>query len=165
MKYLTLIRHAKAENTKPGSHDAARELTERGRSDAHRMGETLRDRFPPPELVYTSPAVRAQQTVEELLRSRRESSHPCVMETEPGLYHADADDLWNIALIGFDQAEEVWICGHNPGVGEAIEMLTGSHVAHVPAGCAARIGFEEDDLHEGRGDLLFFETPRATRDR
>lgn len=163
MKYLTLIRHAKAENTKPGSHDAARELTERGVQDARLMGEVLSARFPPPEIIYLSPATRVQQTVEELVRACADAARPPSMETEPGLYLADANDLWDVARTGFDRSNEVWICGHNPGIGEAIEMLSHSHIDHVPTSCVARIVFDAEDLPMGRGKLLFFDTPRATR--
>jgi phosphohistidine phosphatase len=58
MKSLTLLRHAKSERDSPDGSDFARSLNERGRADAARMGEEMRELGLGYELVLASRAQR-----------------------------------------------------------------------------------------------------------
>ena len=63
MKRLTLLRHAKSETDSPTGSDFDRSLNLRGRADARRMGQEIRNlelRF---DLVLASPARRVAETV------------------------------------------------------------------------------------------------------
>lgn len=162
MKYLTLIRHAKSENGGAGVSDADRVLTKRGVADARKMGLVLNALFPIPDLVYASAAARARQTVEELLRVVESVPEP---EIEPDLYLADAEEIWDFAYSGLLEADELWICAHDPGVTEAIENFSGSRIGHVPTCGVARIAFEELVPAGQNGTLLFFDIPGNHRER
>ncbi|TVR70054.1 MAG: hypothetical protein EA427_06750 [Spirochaetaceae bacterium] len=165
MKYLTLIRHAKAENASAAASDALRELAERGIHDARRMGEFLLQTFPLPQVVYVSSAVRARRTVEELLRGMDGSSRSrnVSLEVEDGLYLADPEELWEYAYLGLASSDEVWVCAHDPGITEAIERFSGSRIGRVPTCGVARIAYDDPAPNGRNGTLLFFDLPANHR--
>ena len=63
MKTLLLMRHAKSSWDNPGLRDFDRPLNERGLKAAPLMGRYLRAQGIAPDLIVSSPAQRAQQTV------------------------------------------------------------------------------------------------------
>jgi phosphohistidine phosphatase len=63
---LHLCRHAEAA---PGEPDELRELTPRGVEQAQGLGERLAELEDPPQLVVSSPLLRARQTAAEIGRA------------------------------------------------------------------------------------------------
>ncbi len=63
---LFLIRHAHADAGEP---DETRPLSERGRTEARALGDSLARHQTPPVLVLTSPLLRARQTADEIARA------------------------------------------------------------------------------------------------
>src|SRR5436190_2456998 len=63
---LFLVRHADAT---PGNPDELRPLSEEGREQARELGEQLRRDGIAPEILLTSPLLRARQTGEALARA------------------------------------------------------------------------------------------------
>jgi phosphohistidine phosphatase len=61
-----LIRHAHAEK---GDPDALRPLSSRGRDEARALGEKLAGNAKPPQLVLTSPLLRARQTADAVAQA------------------------------------------------------------------------------------------------
>ncbi len=163
MKYLTLIRHASAENAGSGVGDEDRNLTDQGVQDARRLGTFLLQAFPLPQTVYTSVALRARRTVEELLREVPRDVPLPDTEVETDLYLADADEIWDFAYSGFLESDELWICAHDPGITEAVERLSGSRIERVTAGGVIRIAFEDLLPHGRNGSLCFFDIPENHR--
>src|SRR5881394_472535 len=80
---LVLIRHAEAA---PGDPDELRALTPEGHEQARRLGERLRAGGIVPDVVLSSPLLRARQTAAELGFSAPEA----VAALAPG---ATADDV------------------------------------------------------------------------
>ncbi len=60
MKRLILLRHAKAIGQIAGLDDRDRTLADRGRSDAIRIGQFLREEDSVPQLVLCSTAMRTR---------------------------------------------------------------------------------------------------------
>jgi phosphohistidine phosphatase len=109
---LVLIRHADAA---PGSPDEARLLTAGGHEQARRLGEQLRRDGIRPDVVLSSPLVRARQTATELGFGEPEP----VELLAPG---ATEDDLRE-AIAG--RGETVVVVGHQPDCGRIAAALTG----------------------------------------
>ncbi len=65
---LTLLRHAKTEAQHSGQEDWDRMLEPRGQKDAPEMARRLRERKLKPDLMITSPAVRALTTAQIFAR-------------------------------------------------------------------------------------------------
>jgi phosphohistidine phosphatase len=168
MKHLILLRHASAEN---GEVDRARALSALGRSEAARMGDALRalaERGFRPELLLTSPALRARETLAgvrgALVAARRE-------EADEVLYLAGAGRLLTRLQALADADTQVLLVGHNPGLGELVRLLVERGAADVllraahglaPATLAAlRLATPHwRDVGPGSAELVEFLRPR-----
>ena len=66
MRTLLLVRHAKSSRDDPALFDRERPLNERGKRDAPKMAKRLAKRDLQPDLILSSPAVRALTTAQLL---------------------------------------------------------------------------------------------------
>jgi phosphohistidine phosphatase len=122
--HVYLCRHAEAG---PGDPDALRELTDTGRAQARALGASLAALPDPPQLVLTSPLLRARQTSHELA-----AATGAAVLVEPRLAPgADADALRS-AVAGAEGA--VATVGHQPDCSEIALALTGSDPGFAPGG-------------------------------
>jgi len=175
MKYLTLIRHAKSSHPDRSMADIDRPLNDRGRADAAAMGRVLASVLPVPQVILGSTAVRVAETLQTLLdaagdvpgfstgRTGHSGGYPSP-EWSERLYLAEVEDIWDHAYASLLEHDEVWLCGHNPGIAEAIESFTGSHFDGVPTLAVARIAYDDEISGPGAGELLFYDVPRNHRD-
>ena len=123
MKTLHLLRHAKSSWAEHGVDDHDRDLNNRGRRDAPRMGSALRA-FCPLQPMYGSSAVRAQRTVEGVVEGWPEmagQAHRVVGE----LYTFDHRDLLSWLSEFEDTAERCFVVAHNPGLTALCNQLCG----------------------------------------
>ncbi len=122
MKRLLILRHAKSSWADSSISDWQRPLNERGRRDAPRAGQWLRERSLVPDVIITSDAVRARTTAEAVAEAAG-----CLQEIsiEPSLYHAKPADLLTVLRGVRSDAGTVLVVGHNPGLEELVEQLTG----------------------------------------
>jgi len=171
MKHLILLRHATAEN---GELDRARALSALGRSEAERMGSALgrlAERGFRPELLLTSPALRARQTLDRVSRALAAAASADVDEA---LYLASAGRLLGRLQALPDAERQVLLVGHNPGLAELVQMLVERGEAEVllraarglaPGALAAlRIGTPRwRDLAPGCAELVEFLRPADVR--
>lgn len=122
MLRLTLIRHANAEPTRSGEEDWDRALEARGERDAHQMGERLRDRAWKPDLILTSPAVRALATTKIIARETGVAESG--IEQDERLYLASARSLQAVVHEFGGDAQHLAVVGHNPGLTEFADALS-----------------------------------------
>jgi phosphohistidine phosphatase len=141
MKTLFLIRHAKSSWDNAALPDKERPLNDRGRRDAPKMGERLAKRDVKPDLILSSPAVRALSTAEiiaEKLNYRRKDI--VVMER---LYAAEVDDLLDVIRQLGDEQKCVMMFGHNPEFTELAHRLSGE-IAQMPTCAVAEFTFDAE---------------------
>ena len=139
MKTLFLVRHAKSSWDNAALPDKERPLNDRGRRDAPKMGERLAKRDVKPDLILSSPAVRALSTAEiiaEKLDYRRKDI--VVMER---LYAAEVEDLLDVIHRLDDKVDRVMLFGHNPEFTELAHRLSGE-IAHMPTCAIAEFTFD-----------------------
>ena len=125
VKRLLILRHAKSSWGNASLPDWERPLSERGITDAPRVGELLRERSLIPDVIITSDAVRARTTAEAVAHA---AGYTRKLVVEPSLYEATPDDV--IAVLNSladDSAITVMIVGHNPGLEGVIVELSGEH--------------------------------------
>ncbi len=122
---LLVIRHAKSAWDCGATNDHARTLNRRGRRDAPRMGEQLRQRGWLPGAAWCSTAVRAVQTW-HLLAAELQAAVPVTFDR--ALYLGGLDDVRACLGRADPGASCVAVVGHNPGWEELIERLTGQTV-------------------------------------
>lgn len=123
MKRLLILRHAKSSWNDASLDDWERPLSGRGVRDAPRVGELLRDQSLIPDLIITSDAVRARTTAEAAAQT---AGYTREIVVEPSLYHATPDDIVAVLnTVPDDSAGTILVVGHNPGLEELIEQLSG----------------------------------------
>jgi phosphohistidine phosphatase len=139
MLRLLLIRHAEAIVRTPG-RDSDRPLTAQGQADAKRVGIYLRTSSLLPNRAISSPALRARDTLDAILR---ELPHePPSHEVYDALYYADSETLLDILSQTSASVKTLLVIGHNPGVGEFARFLLRPENAlptHFSAPCLAVI--------------------------
>lgn len=138
MKTLLLLRHAKPTQTSPTGRDFDRPLVEEGRADASLIGQLLRRRTLTPDIVVCSPAVRAHQTADHVIEAAQFAARLLFHER---IYEASADQLIEVVAEAGDDAETILVVGHNPGLQELLERLTGEY-APMHAATLARIDLD-----------------------
>ncbi len=163
MKNLFLLRHAKSSWDDAGAADFDRVLNERGRKAAPIVGTYLREQGIKFDLIVCSPAMRTRQTI-ELVRAA--SGIDCELLFDERIYAASVNRLLEVVAEIDEHVKTVLLVGHNPGMQELIEALTGE-ARHVPT--AALVGIELDvaawsEAQQGvstpRGRLKSFLTPK-----
>ena len=124
MKRLIILRHAKSSWADTSLDDWQRPLNDRGRSDAPRVGEWLREHAIVPDLIVTSDAVRARTTAEAVAGTAGYSRDIVVT---PSLYEASTSDILGVVNELPEEARSTLLVGHNPGVASVIRTLTGEY--------------------------------------
>lgn len=135
MKTLLILRHAKSDWDDPALADHDRPLNARGKRDAPRMGEVLRREGLAPEAILCSSAKRARKTAELV-------SEAAGLEGEPQLLdelYAAAPSAYLKACAGLgEDIDTAMVVGHNPGLEELLEMLTGE-LLPLPTAALAQV--------------------------
>lgn len=156
MKRLTLLRHAKSERDSPTGADFDRTLNDRGRADAARMGQKIRDLGLTFDLVLASPAQRVVETVEGVAELSP--------RFDPRIYEASTESLLGIVRSTDDHVGSLLLVGHNPGFEQLAARLTDTEVEQMPTAALAEIELPIDhwrDVAESGGQLVRFVTPKA----
>ncbi|MEA3410466.1 MAG: histidine phosphatase family protein [Pseudomonadota bacterium] len=163
LRFLTLVRHAKSSWKDAALDDADRPLNKRGKRDAPEMGKRLAKLGAKPSVIISSPAKRARKTAWTIAQAL---GYPRGKVVErPAVYLATVDDLLSV-LGGIDkEIREVILVGHNPGITNLANFLTGEDIYNIPTCGVARIRFEDDDwasLGPRSGKLELLDTPKSS---
>jgi phosphohistidine phosphatase len=138
MKTLFLIRHAKSSWDNTALPDKDRPLGDRGKRDAPKMGKRLQERDVKPDLILSSPAIRALTTAEIIAKKLDYKLKDIVVDDR--LYGGEADDLLNVIHKLGDNLERVMLFGHNPELTELAHHLS-SEIARMPTCAVAEFTF------------------------
>ena len=160
-KTLFLVRHAKSSWKEVGLADRERPLSGRGKRDAPRMGARLARRDARPELLVTSPAVRAVQTAEAMALALGRG--PADVLVDEGIYDAGPEELMEVIRRFDDQVRHAMLVGHNPALTELANRLAACDIENVPT-CGVVILSLATDTWTTAGDcpatLLEFLSPK-----
>ncbi len=161
MKTLLILRHAKSSWNHPGLSDHDRPLNKRGKRDASRMGQLLRDLNLVPDLIITSTAKRARKTAKKVAKTSGYQAG--VMKTD-AFYHAGPEDYLAVLQALTGDYERVMVIGHNPGLEDLVEGLTGEDEI-MPTAALAQITLPIErwqDLQAGtKGELVHLWRPKT----
>ena len=144
MKTLLVLRHAKSSWNDPTLDDHERPLNKRGRRDAPRMGELVREYGLIPDVVISSDAVRARLTAEAVAEAARYAGEILL---DPHLYMACPSDILSLLPMVRENAETVMIVGHNPGFEKLVEQLTGER-QDLPTATLAQVRLPIDQWRD-----------------
>ena len=161
MKTLYLVRHAKSSRDDPRLPDRDRPLNERGMHDAPMMGERLAQRGVRPDVVLSSPALRALTTAE--LVAKPLGIGPQVITIDNRLYEASPPVLLAVIRALDDTHTSAMIFGHNPEFSELALRLSGGEIANMPTCGVAELHFDTphwSHLGEAPAVQVRFESPK-----
>ncbi len=154
-----ILRHAKSDWYAGAASDHARPLNRRGTDSALTMGRVLTKIGEVPDLVYTSSATRACETL--LLASEAGEWDVDVVEYD-GLYGASAGEALQIAADAPDSVERLMLVGHEPGWGYLVRSVTGAAV-NMKTATVAGIDMQMESWRhapEAMGSLAYLLQPR-----
>ena len=120
MKTILLLRHAKSDWGDSELTDFDRPLAKRGQNDAPLMGEVIKQFDHVPDLILSSPALRAKETA-QLVAAACGYEKP--IEWVETFYTGGCDDSLTILQGLPDKVERVMIIGHNPTMEELAATL------------------------------------------
>ena len=134
MRRLTLVRHAKSDWSLPGQPDWDRPINRRGQRDAPEMARRLRARKLKPDLILTSPAVRALTTASIMAR---ELKVPVAqVRQDERLYLAGPVEMHAVIRELGGTSRHLMVFGHNPGITDFANRLSaGDQIDNMPT-CA-----------------------------
>lgn len=130
MKTLTIIRHAKSSWENEDLSDFERPLNERGRRDAPVMAARLKQTIEQPQLLVSSPALRAITTARIFAQVLGISTDSILVQSK--IYEASVSTLLQIIQDFDDQYCHIAIFGHNPGFSELSQRLARCDFDELP---------------------------------
>jgi phosphohistidine phosphatase len=117
---LYLVRHAIAEDSADYGDDSLRPLTEKGREKMKRIAASLKDLGAAPDLIVSSPYVRASQTAAILakeLKYKEELAYSdfLVPTGEPDVMIGEINEKYTV--------DELMLVGHEPSLSALASVL------------------------------------------
>lgn len=158
MKTLFLIRHAKSD-WPINMSDFDRPLNERGKKNAPKMANFLKNLGVRIDSFVTSPAKRALTTCKYFAEVFENEN---ITKVEK-LYDASSSDFLEVIENLSNEIENVAIFSHNNGITYFANSLTNENIEHMPT-CsvvAFKISAESwKDFKNAEKNFLFFHTPK-----
>lgn len=161
MKTLFVVRHAKSSWENPELDDFERPLNNRGKRNAPEIGKRLFQRGVMPDAIISSPAKRALSTAKRIAKSLNFPKGK--IQTERQFYHGSINDFVRVLQKQNPNQNTIMIFGHNPGLTELVNFLSGSDIYNIPTCGVAEINFEMDswnDIGKQKGKLASFDFPK-----
>ena len=119
---IHIVRHAEAVERSADIPEEHRFLTRRGRKRFRKVGKSLRKLGIEPDVIVTSPMIRAVQTADILADALRYDGELLVAALlAPGFRPQALDEL--LSLSGYPKAKEVALVGHEPDLGILTQRL------------------------------------------
>ncbi len=160
MKTLFLVRHAKSSRDDPSLPDRDRPLDDRGKQDGPKMGKRLAKRDVKPDLLLSSPALRALTTAQLISEELGFKLKDIVVDDR--LYASDADDLLAVIRACDNKLNRVMLCGHNPEFTDLAHRLS-SEIIEMPTCAVAEFHFDTNawsDVGERKPAQVIFDYPK-----
>ncbi|MGQ0828838.1 MAG: SixA phosphatase family protein [Bacteroidota bacterium] len=160
MKTLYLVRHAKSDHD---GHliDIDRPLNMRGYRDAYNMSFLMKEKQLLPNLIISSPAIRALTTA--LIFCRTFKSEPNDILLYSSLYETRVQDYIDVITQSDDQYKSIMLFAHNPTITDLANTLTSYFTQNIPT-CGI-VGITNNCLQwknftKTPGELTFHDFPK-----
>lgn len=165
MKTLFLTRHAKSSWDAPGLSDEKRPLNSRGERDAPKMGKRLVSRGVQPELIVSSPALRAYSTAIKIAAETGYAEK--AVQVDKRLYFEGIGAALKIIQSLNLEVQSAMLVGHNPVTTALANYLANTNIANIPTCGIAEIVFDTESWQEvdsGTGMMKLFDYPKRIDD-
>lgn len=164
MKQLTIVRHAKSSWDLPEMEDYYRPLNPRGVKNAYAIGDELAVRGVFPDLVVTSPAVRAMNTT--IIISRKLDFSLERIEANANMYEASVTDVMKIMSGINDSVSHAMLVGHNPTLTMLINRLQKKPLDNLPTCGVYHLEFDISswsEIYDAKGKVQFALFPKELK--
>ncbi len=161
MRRLTLLRHAKSSWEDPELDDFDRPLNPRGLRALPDMGRRLARRGDRPDLIVSSPALRAISTARGIAREIGYRDDRIV--ESPELYLASPAAILEVITRADDRHGHIMLVGHNPGFTDLANRFGDLRIDNMPTASMLCVDFPQDRWSEiGPGDakFVYFDYPK-----
>ena len=142
--------------------DFDRPLNKRGKLNAPLMGAVLKKQNVKPDVILSSPALRAKTTAEIVAKELDYSKEVLCLQD---IYEASANELDKLLKTLETKHETVFIFGHNPGFNDLAYKYVGFD-DNVPTCGVLEIAFEckkWSDISASNATLISFDYPKKHR--
>lgn len=129
-KRLYVVRHGKSSWDYPGIQDIDRPLIERGISSSYKMSRSFFGKYPAPDLIVTSPAIRALHTALIFARSLEMTTN--LIEIDPSFYMASDAELLESIYAFDDSLNSIMVFGHNPCLTDFSNRFLKDKIDNIP---------------------------------
>jgi phosphohistidine phosphatase len=125
MKRILIMRHAKSDWSDGSIRDFDRPLNTRGELSAPAVGIELKNKGLTPDLIISSPAMRAKMTAETV--AKKSGYENKIIWNESFYFGYTGEILLTLKNIE-ETVQNVMIFGHNPTFSAFAEMLSGKYI-------------------------------------
>lgn len=153
MRYLYLLRHAKAEENSPDGTDSGRRLLPKGYARLEEKIPAFKNKMNNLDLILTSPVLRARQTADFVAEALGKSD---VLREERFLHAQNSADHILMELLQYHASDSILVVGHNPWISQLVHLFLEQPLTadlHLKTAALAHIVFE-DDFGVGTGHLV-----------
>lgn len=161
MKTVIFVRHAKSSWDSPDLPDYERPLNKRGRRDAPFMAGLFKERDINPDIVYSSPAVRALTTAYHFADELGIGRNRIVVDNL--IYEYGPNGIIKLIEKIDNGIDTIMIFGHNPDLTHLTNFLGGVYLDNLPTTGIVCIDFDIDSwdmITESSGELRFIDFPK-----
>lgn len=164
MKRLYIIRHAKSAWKNTELDDFLRPLNKRGKVDAPLMGEVLKSKNIMPDIILSSPALRAKTTAQAIAKK---IEYPKDIVYDEDIYESTPDTLHRILAKIDDKNSTAFLFGHNPSLNMLADMYVGFN-ENLPTCGVVEIEFDCDkwsEINHKNAKLASFYYPKKYKEK
>ena len=164
MKTLYLLRHSKSSWDHTEISDFDRPLNERGYSDAHLMGQSLFEKKINPDLIISSPAIRAMSTA--LIFSLHLKYPVDQIRIRKDLYDSTMKHYLQI-IAEVEEVSSIMLDGHNETITEIAQKLSTQRILELKTCAVVALEFDIRSWKEigtSKGKLIFHFDPNTIKD-
>mgnify|MGYP000221098002 CR=1 FL=1 len=140
MKTLYILRHAQKDESNPEQYDYDIPLSKKGEEDSKLLAEKLKEKNIIPDLIVSSPAVRARQTAQTIADTITYRKSVVYNEV---IYQAFLNEIIESITYTFDTVDSLMIVGHNPSL-TALAVTYAGFKEEMKMASAIRIDFNCD---------------------
>jgi phosphohistidine phosphatase len=159
------VRHAKSSWDDVSLPDFDRPLNNRGKKDAPKMAERLKDRIGDIDAFISSPAKRAKKTAELFIEEFNRDEEEIIFA--PALYHASIDDFFKTILNADNNFKSIALFSHNPGITAfANEIVDNARPENMPTCSIFAVKINTNNWSEFKDaakEFWFFDYPKKDK--
>lgn len=161
MKEVFLVRHAKSSWDNMGLSDHDRPLNKRGKRDAPKMAEYLKESINSIDVIVSSSAKRALLTARNFESAFEDELEEFVIERD--LYHASREEILRVINEIDDRYNRAIVFGHNPGFTTFANLFSAIYIDNVPTAGIVGLKFDVNswnEVSEANGNICLFTYPK-----